>query len=186
MATTADFKTGMCIEHNGQLWTVIDFLRFQTGRGSANVRTKLKNLESGKVIENTFGSGEKINPVRIERRKYQFLYKEGDTHHFMNIENYDQIQIEKDMINSPQFLKDGDEATIVFHAAEERPLFCEVSPNVTLEVTYTEPGLKGDTATNALKAATLETGAIIKVPLFINIGDKIKVETTVGNYVERM
>lgn len=185
MATTADFRTGLCLEHNGQLWTLVEFLRFQTGRGAANVRTKLKNLETGKVIEHTFSSGEKINQIRIERRKYQFLYKEGTSYHFMNNETFDQIQVEENLINSPQFLRDGDNVDIIFHAEEERPLMCELSPNVVLEVTYTEPGIKGDTATNTLKPATVETGAIVKVPLFVNQGDKIKVDTASGAYMER-
>ncbi len=185
MATTADFRTGLCLEHNGQLWTLIDFLRFQTGRGSANVRTKLKNLETGKVIEHTFSSGEKINPIRIERRKYQFLYREDKTYHFMNTETFDQIQIQEELVNAPEFLRDGDEVDIVFHAEEERPLICELNPSVILEVTYTEPGIKGDTATNTLKPATVETGAEVRVPLFVNLGDKIKVDTRTGTYIER-
>lgn len=185
MATTADFRTGLCLEHNGQLWTLIEFLRFQTGRGAANVRTKLKNLETGKVIEHTFSSGEKINPIRVERRKHQFLYKEGEFYHFMNTENFDQVQIDEKLINSPQFLREGDSVDILFHAEEERPMLCELNPNVVLEVTYTEPGIKGDTATNTLKPATVETGAIVKVPLFVNLGDKIKVDTATGTYMER-
>ncbi|MCI5055676.1 MAG: elongation factor P [Flavobacteriales bacterium] len=186
MASTSDFKNGLCIKYNGGLWTIVEFLHVKPGKGPAFVRTKLKNLETGKVVDNTFPSGVKVDAVRIERRKYQFLYKDDSGYHFMNTDTYEQTFLQEALINAPQFLKDGDEVDIVFHAEEEKPLTCELKPSVVLEITYTEPGIKGDTATNTLKPATVETGATVKVPLFINTGDKIKINTVSGDYSERV
>lgn len=186
MATTADIKNGLCIKFNDSLFTIIEFQHVKPGKGPAFVRTKLKNLTSGKVIDNTFSAGHKIEPVRVERRKYQFLYKEGENYHFMNDETYEQTFIPEELINAPQFLKEGDFAEIVFHAEEEKPLLCELPASIVLEVTYTEPGEKGNTATNAFKPATVETGAEVRVPLFINIGDHIKISTADGSYSERV
>ena len=186
MATTADFRNGLCIKFNGSLWQIIEFQHVKPGKGPAFVRTKLKNIDTGKNLDNTFTAGVKIEVVRIENRIYQFLYKEGNDYHFMNLENYEQIFLDKSMINAPQFLKDGDNVNILFHADEEKALSCNIKPSVILEVTYTEPGIKGDTATNAMKQATVETGAEINVPLFINIGDKIKIDTRKGAYSERV
>jgi elongation factor P len=186
MATTADFRNGLCINYNNDLWQIIEFQHVKPGKGPAFVRTKLKSLTSGKNLDNTFTSGVKIDIVRIENRTYQFLYSEGDLYHFMNMDNYEQIFFEKKMINAPQFMKNGENVDILFHADEEKPLSCNLKPSVILEITYTEPGIKGDTATNTLKPATVETGAIVNVPLFVNIGDKIKIDTRSGMYSERV
>lgn len=186
MANTSDIKNGLCINHNGKLATIVEFQHVKPGKGPAFVRTKLKYIESGKVVDNTFSAGHKIDVVRIETRQYQYLYEEGEGFHFMNTENYEQVFINKNMIENPQFLKEGVICTIVFHAEEEMPLTVELPAFIEAEVTYTEPGVKGDTATNTLKPATIDTGAEIRVPLFIDTGDKIKVDTRVGEYSERI
>lgn len=186
MATTADFRNGLCIEFNNDLFTIVQFQHVKPGKGSAFVRTKLKSLTTGRVIENTFNSGVKINIARIERRPYQFLYKDDIGYNFMNLENFEQIPIPKDLINNTQLLKEGQEVEVVFHADTETPLTCELPPFVIMEITYTEPGVKGDSASSStLKPATIETGAEINVPLFINSGDKIKIDTRDGSYSER-
>jgi len=186
MATTSDFRNGLCIEYNGDLWTIVEFQHVKPGKGPAFVRTKLKNVKTGKVLSNTFTSGVKINIQRIETRSYQYLYKKDETFHFMDTETYEQIFILKDMISAPDLLKEGEIVQIAFHTETETPISCEPPTYVVLEVTYTEPGEKGNTATNSLKDATVETGGIVKVPLFINIGDHIKVDTRTGAYSERV
>jgi elongation factor P len=186
MATTADFKNGLCIEFNGDLWSIKEFQHVKPGKGPAFVRTKLRNLKTGKLLPNTFTSGVKISIQRIERRSYQFLYRDGDDYHFMNNENFEQIFIEKSLIERAELMKESQEIDIIFHAETETPLTCELPPYVELKVTYTEPGEKGNTATNTFKDATMETGAIVKVPLFINEGEKIKVDTRSGEYSERV
>ncbi|OQY01006.1 MAG: elongation factor P [Bacteroidetes bacterium 4572_117] len=178
MASTTDFKNGLCIEYNNALYTIVQFQHVKPGKGPAFVRTKLKNLTTGKVIDNTFNSGVKINIARIERRQYQFLYKDDMGYNLMNLENYEQIPLQEDLLNTPELMKDGQELDVVFHADTETPLYSELPPFVVLEVTYTEPGLRGDTtSSSSSKPATLETGAKIQVPLFINTGDKIKIDT---------
>lgn len=187
MATTADFKNGLCIEHNNELFSIVQFQHVKPGKGSAFVRTKLKNLKTGRVIENTFNSGVKINIARIERRTYQYLYKDDMGFHFMNMESFEQIALQEDFIENADLYKDGQEVEIVFHAETETPLTCELPPFVELEITYTEPGVKGDTSSStAMKPATLETGAEIMVPIFIDTGEKIKVDTRDRNYSERV
>lgn len=186
MATTSDIKNGLCLRYNNGIYTITEFQHVKPGKGPAFVRTKLKNVETGKVIDNTFSAGHKIDVVRVERRKYQFLYKDDSGYHFMNDETYEQTFIKEEIINAPQFLKEGDFAEIVFDAEEEVPLICELPASLVLEVTYTEPGEKGNTATNAFKPATVETGAEVRVPLFINEGDFIKISTTTGDYSERV
>lgn len=186
MDSTTDLKNGVCIVFNYDVFQVTEFLHVKPGKGPAFVRTKLKSLTTGKVLDNTFPSGSKIEIVRIERRKYQYLYKDDIGYHFMNCNTYEQISLEKHLIDNPQYLSDGDFVEIMFHAEEERPMTCELPSFIESEVTYTEPGIKGDTATNAMKPATISTGAEIKVPLFINIGDRIKVDTRSGQYSERL
>ncbi|MFW6222021.1 MAG: elongation factor P [Bacteroidota bacterium] len=186
MATTADIKNGLCIELNNELYSVVEFLHVKPGKGGAFVRTKLKNLKSGKVIPHTFNSGVKINVQRIERRPYQYLYKDDMGYNFMHSESFEQIPIEESIITAPNLLKEGQDVEIVFHAETETPMSCELPPFVELEVTYAEPGVKGDTATNTLKPATLETGATVNGPLFIEPGEKIKVDTRSGEYSERV
>ncbi len=186
MATTADFRNGLCLEFNNDLFTIVQFQHVKPGKGSAFVRTKLKSLTTGRVIDNTFNAGVKINIARIERRPYQFLYKDDMGYNFMNLENFEQIPIQENIISNTQLLKEGQEVEVVFHADTETPLSCELPPFVVMEVTYTEPGIKGDTSsTSSLKPATIETGAEIGVPLFINTGDKIKIDTRDGSYSER-
>jgi elongation factor P len=186
MATTADFRNGLCMKYNNDLYTIVEFQHVKPGKGPAFVRTKLKNINTGKIIDNTFNAGVKIETVRIENRNYQFLYKDEVGYHFMNVDSFEQISLEEHLINAPQFLKEGNNVNILFHADEEAPLSCELSSFVELEITYTEPGLKGDTATNTLKPATVETGAEVNVPLFLNTGDKIKIDTRTGSYTERV
>lgn len=186
MATTADFRNGLCISFNNDLFQIVEFQHVKPGKGPAFVRTKIKSLTTGRVLENTFNSGVKVDTVRIERRQYQFLYSEGDAFHFMNNETFEQTFIEGKMISSPELLKEGQVVEILFHADTERPLTCEMPPFVELQITYSEPGVKGDTATNTLKEATLETGATVKVPLFINVGDTVKIDTRTGKYSERV
>lgn len=185
MATTADIKNGLCIKYNNDLFQVIEFQHVKPGKGPAFVRTKLKSLTSGKVLDNTFSAGHKIDAVRVERREYQFLFKDEMGYNFMNLDNYEQISVPEHLIDNPQFLMDEMVCELVFNAEEESVLTCEVPPFVEMEVTYTEPGVKGDTATNTLKPATVQTGAEVKVPLFINQGDRIKVDTRTGTYSER-
>jgi len=186
METTSDIRNGLCIEFNHGLWQVVQFQHVKPGKGAAFVRTKLKNLETGKVLENTFPAGAKIDPVRIENRKYQYLYNDDMGYHFMNTDSYEQISLMKELINAPDLLKDGQEVNILFHAEKEMPLVCDLPAAVVLEVVWTEPGVKGDTATNTMKPAKLETGAEVQVPLFINEGDFVKVTTEDGKYSERV
>jgi elongation factor P len=186
MATTADIRNGLCIEYNNDLFYIVEFQHVKPGKGGAFIRTKLKNIKTGKVIPNTFQSGAKIEIQRVERRPYQFLYKDESGYNFMHSETFEQVNIPTELINAPQFLKEGQGVEIVFHADTETPLSCELPAFVELLITYTEPGLKGDTATNAQKQATLETGATVNVPLFINSGEKIKVDTRTSSYSERV
>lgn len=186
MATTSDIRKGLCIRYNHDIFKVIEFLHVKPGKGPAFVRTKLKSVTSGKVIENTFSAGHKIDDVRVETHSFQFLYNEGEIYHFMNTDDYNQIQLNVSNLDAPQLLKEGEVVTVIINAEDSLPLSVEMPSHVILEVTHTEPGVKGNTATNATKPATLETGASINVPLFINEGDKIKVETEKGTYVERI
>lgn len=186
MATTADIRNGLCIEFNNELYSIVEFQHVKPGKGAAFVRTKLRNLKTGKVIPNTFNAGVKINIARVERRPYQYLYKEDMGYVFMHSETFEQIPVPEEMISAPDLLKEGQGVEIVFHADTETPLTCDLPPFVELEITYSEPGVKGDTATNTLKPATLETGAIINVPLFIESGEKIRVDTRTRIYSERV
>jgi len=187
MATTSDIKRGLCIEYNNDLYTIVEFQHVKPGKGPAFVRTKLKNVTTGKVIDNTFSAGHKINTVRVERRPYQFLYSDDTGYHFMHNETFEQIQISPDMIENADLMKEGQNVEMMVHAENETPLTCDLPAHVVLEVTYSEPGVRGDTSSStALKPATLETGANIMVPIFINEGDKIKVDTRDRSYAERV
>ena len=186
MATTSDIKKGLCIVYNNDTYKITEFLHVKPGKGPAFVRTKLKSLTTGKVIDNTFSAGHKIEEVRVETRKYQYLYPEGDTYHFMNTDDYNQISIQKEALDSPDLLKEGEIVTIIIRTSDELPLAVDMPAHVYLEVTHTEPGVKGNTDTNATKPATVETGAQVNVPLFINEGDKIKIDTEKGTYMERV
>ena len=186
MASTADFRNGLCILHNGELYTIAEFQHVKPGKGPAFVRTKLRNVKTGRILTNTFTSGVKIEIQRVERRQYQYLYSDGDIFHFMNSENFEQTFLDKSLIPAPDLLKEGQEVTIAYHGETDSPILCDMPAYVVLEVTYTEPGERGNTATNTFKDATVETNTIVKVPLFINTGDKIKVDTRTGAYSERV
>ncbi|CAD5278463.1 MULTISPECIES: elongation factor P [unclassified Imperialibacter] len=186
MATTADFKNGLCIEYNGELHVITEFQHVKPGKGPAFVRTKLKNIKTGRVIDNTFNSGVKITTARVENRPHQFLYKDDLGYNFMDSSTFEQVILQEEMISAPQFLMDGQGVDILVHAETETPLSCELPAHVEVTVVYTEPGLKGDTATNTLKPATIETGANIKVPLFINQDERIRIDTRTGEYYERV
>jgi len=186
MASTSDIRNGLCIRHNHDIFKIIEFLHVKPGKGPAFVRTKLKSVTTGKVIDNTFSAGHKIDDVRVETHKFQYLYPEGDHFHFMNVEDYNQIMINKNTIESPDLMKEGEIVTVIINSEDEMPLSVEMPGSVILKVISTEPGVKGNTATNATKPAKVETGATVMVPLFINEGDKIKVETLKGIYKERV
>ena len=186
MATTADFKNGLFLEYNNDIYTIVQFQHVKPGKGPAFVRTKLKSLTNGRVIENTFNSGVKIDIANVERRPYQFLYKDDMGYNFMHQETFEQISIKEELINAPKLLKEGQYVEVMYHVDTETPMSCELPPIIDLEVTYTEPGVKGDTASsNVLKPATLETGATIQVPLFIEAGTRIRVDTRDMTYYER-
>jgi elongation factor P len=186
MADTSDIKNGLCIEFNNDTYSIVEFQHVKPGKGNAFVRTKLKSLTTGRVLDNTFPAGHKIDVVRVERRKFQFLYNDEMGYHFMDQESYEQLTFEQSMIERPELLKEGSEVEVLFHAAKEVPLTLEMPQYMILKVTYTEPGVRGDTATNTLKPATVETGAEVRVPLFINEGDMIKIDTHSGAYMERV
>ena len=186
MANTSDFRNGMVIEYNNDLFTIVQFQHVKPGKGGAFVRTKLKSVTSGKVIENTFTAGAKVNEARVERRPYQYLYKDVMAYVFMHTQTFEQIGVNEDMIENFDLLKEGQEVEIVVHADTENILSLELPQFVVMEVSYTEPGVKGDTATNTLKPATIETGSTVMVPLFINTGEKIKVDTRDKSDVERV
>ena len=186
MASTSDIRKGLCIKYNNDIYKIIEFLHVKPGKGPAFVRTKLKSVTSGKVLDNTFSAGHKIEDIRVETQKYQFLYSEGDQYNFMNTDDYNQIAVEKSVLDAPELIKEGEMVSISINTEDGMPLSADMPASVVLEVTHTEPGVKGNTATNATKPATVETGATINVPLFINEGDKIKVETEKRSYIERV
>ncbi len=186
MINAQDIKKGTAIRMDGKLYFCIDFLHVKPGKGNTFMRTKLKNVVDGAVIERRFNIGEKLEDIRVERRPFQFLYKEGDDYIFMNLETYDQAPIAKDLITGVEFLKEETEVEVVSDATTETVLFAELPTTVQLRISYTEPGLKGDTATNTLKDATVETGAKVRVPLFINEGEIIEIDTRDGSYKGRV
>lgn len=186
MASTSDIRNGLCIKYNHDIFKIIEFLHVKPGKGPAFVRTKLKSVTTGKVIDNTFSAGHKIEEVRVETHKYQFLYNDGETFHFMHTDDYSQIELQQTTLDRADLLKEGSVVTVLINSEDQMPLSVEMPTSVILEVTHTEPGVKGNTATNATKPATVETGATVNVPLFINEGDKIKVETDKGTYKERV
>jgi len=185
MANTSDIRNGMCLKHNNDIWSIVQFQHVKPGKGAAFVRTKLKSLTKGKVVDHTFSAGHKVDEVRVERRKFQYLYKDDMGFHFMNMEDYNQIQLPAHLVDSPQFLKEEMMVDVLFHAEENTPLNMELPMTIEVKITYTEPGLKGDTATNTTKPATIETGAEIRVPLFINEGEVVKINPNTGEYQGR-
>jgi elongation factor P len=186
MASTADIKNGLCIKFNHDIYKIVEFLHVKPGKGPAFVRTKLKSLTTGRILDNTFSAGHKIDTVRVETHTFQYLYAEGDDFHFMNTESFEQITLNKNVLDAPELLKEGTNVMVQINTETEAPLSVDMPPSIILEVTYAEPGVKGNTATNATKPATVETGATINVPLFINEGDKIKIDTATGAYMERV
>ena len=186
MATTSDIRNGMCMDYNNDIFVIVEFQHVKPGKGNAFVRTRLKSMTSGKVIENTFVAGHTINEVRVERRKVQYLYKDDMGYNFMNSETFEQESLSEKLIDNGEFIKEGMEIEVLYHAAKNTPLLAELHAHLVVEVTYTEPGVKGNTATNAMKMATIETGAEIKVHLFIEQGEKIKVDTRTREYIERV
>jgi elongation factor P len=185
MASTADFRNGLVIEYNDDLFTIVSFQHVKPGKGPAFVRTKLKSIKTGRVLDNTFSSGTKVNVARVERRPYQYLYKDDMGFYFMHLETFEQIHVADDVIDSPEFLKEGQNVEVVIHTDTDTVLSVELPQFVVVEVTYTEPGLRGDTANNALKQAKIETGGTVMVPLFVNVGDKIRIDTSTRTYIER-
>ena len=186
MATTADIKNGMVIKYNDDLYSIIEFLHVKPGKGPAFVRTKLRSLTSGKVIDNTFNSGVAIYPVRVERRKFQFIYKDEFGYNFMDQESFEQILLGENLCVMADLMKEGQEVEILINTENDSALSCELPPFVELKVTYTEPGVRGDTANSPKKPATVETGATITVPIFIEQDEVIKVDTRTYSYAERV
>ncbi len=185
MATSNDIKNGLCLKYNNGIYTVIEFLHVKPGKGPAFVRAKVKSLTTGKVIENTWPAGHKIETVRVERHKHQYLYKDDIGMNFMNAETFEQVSVNPDIISNWDLIKDGQMVEILFNTEDNTVLTCELPMHITLEVVESAPGVKGNTATNATKICTLETGATLNVPLFINEGDKIRIDTKNRSYMER-
>jgi elongation factor P len=186
MASTADFRNGLVIEFNNDLYTIVQFQHVKPGKGPAFVRTKLKSIKTGRVIDNTFSSGTRVNVARVERRPCQYLYKDDIGYYFMHLETFEQIHVEEHVIDYPEFLLEGSNVEVVVHADTENVLSVELPQYVVMEVVYSEPGLKGDTATNAYKAAKVQNGSTIMVPLFVNTGDKIRIDVAARTYSERV
>lgn len=186
MATTADISRGMILKIDGSLYSVVEFGQNKTARAAAKVWAKLKGIDNGRSIEHTWNSGETLFPVRVEKKPFQFLYKDDSGYNFMDNETFEQIVLAESMIDAPQFLKDGQEVSVMVNTETELPMSVELPDKIVLQVTYSEPGLKGDTATRTLKPATVETGATVNVPLFVNEGEMIRVNTKTGDYIERV
>lgn len=184
MISVNEFKTGLTIEVDGGIWSVVEFQHVKPGKGAAFVRSKLRNLRTGAIQEKTFRAGEKVEKAHIETRRMQYLYANGDTHTFMDLESYEQIELQTEQIKDQlQFLKENMEVHIQTYQSET--IGVELPNTVELEVTETEPGIKGDTASGGSKPATLETGYVVNVPFFINVGDKLVIDTRSGDYVSR-
>jgi elongation factor P len=186
MATTADISRGLIISLDGSLYSVVEFGENKTARAAAKVWAKLKGVDNNRSIEKTWNSGDNIHPVRVERRTYQFLYKDDTGYNFMDNETFEQVALQETAIDAPQYLKEGQEVGVLINTETDQILGAELPDKIVLLITYTEPGLRGDTATRTLKQATVETGATIGVPLFVNEGELIRVNTKTGEYVERV
>jgi len=186
MANTSDIRNGMILKLDGALYSVVEFGQNKTARAAAKVWAKLKGVDNNRTIEHTWNSGETIHPVRVEKRDYQFLYKDDTGFNLMDINTFEQITVQESMVDRPEFYKDGQECFVDINTETDLPLKVELPATIELEVTYTEPGIKGDTATRAMKPATLETGAEISVPLFIDTGELIRINTSTGEYSERV
>ncbi|MEO5968111.1 MAG: elongation factor P [Ferruginibacter sp.] len=186
MATTADVRTGLILKIDGNLYSVIEFGQNKTARAAAKVWAKLKGVDNSKTIEITWNSGETIHPVRVEKKPFQYLYKDDTGYSFMDTETFEQITVPEEMVDFPKFLKDGQEVSVLINGETELPMGVELPDKIVLLVTYSEPGMKGDTATRTLKPATVETGATVNVPLFVNEGELIRINTKSGDYLERV
>jgi elongation factor P len=186
MATTADISRGMVIKLDGSLYSVVEFGENKTARAAAKVWAKLKGVDNSRSIEKTWNSGDNIHPVRVERKDYQYLYKDDTGYNFMDNETFEQVAVGENLVDAPQFLKEGAPVSVLINTETELPMSVELPDKVVMLVTYSEPGMKGDTATRTLKPATVETGATVMVPLFVNEGEMIRVNTKTGEYVERV
>lgn len=186
MATTADIRNGMIIKLDNSLYSVVEFGQNKTARAAAKVWAKLKGVDNTRSIEHTWNSGDNIYPVRVERRPYQFLYKDESGFNFMDTTTFEQLFLAESTIERPDLYKDGQECFILVNTETEIPMSVELPPNVVLRVTYSEPGLKGDTATRTLKPAKVETGATVMVPLFVDENELIRIDTKTGAYIERV
>jgi len=186
MATTADIRSGLILKIDGSLYSVIEFGQNKTARAAAKVWAKLKGVDNARTIEVTWNSGETVFPVRVERKPYQYLYKDDTGYSFMDTETFEQITVAEAMIDAPKFLKDGQEVSVLVNGETDLPMSVELPDKIVLMVTYSEPGMKGDTATRTLKPATVETGATVNVPLFVNEGELIRVNSKTGDYIERV
>ena len=186
MANTSDISRGMIVKLDGSLYSVVEFGENKTARAAAKVWAKLKGVDNSRSIEKTWNSGDTIYPVRVERKTFQFLYKDESGYNFMDTETFEQVALQENMVDAPQFLKDGQEVTVIMNTETEMPMGVELPDKIVLKVIYSEPGMKGDTATRTLKPAKVETGATVNVPLFVNEGELIRVNTKTGEYVERV
>lgn len=186
MATTSDISRGMVLKLDGSLYSVVEFGENKTARAAAKVWAKLKGVDNNRTIEKTWNSGENIFPVRVEKKTFQFLYKDDTGYNLMNNETFEQIAVAEEKIDAPQFLKDGSEVFVMINTETDQPIGAELPEKIVVKITYCEPGLRGDTATRATKPATVETGAIVQVPLFVEDGEVIRVNTKTGEYVERV
>ncbi len=186
MANTADISRGLILKLDGSLYSVVEFGENKTARAAAKVWAKLKGVDNSRSIEKTWNSGDTIYPVRVERKSYQYLYKDDTGYSFMDAETFEQITVAESMVDAPQFLKDGQEVSVMINTETELPMSVELPDKIVMLVTYSEPGMKGDTATRTLKPATVETGAVVNVPLFVNEGELIRINSKTGEYVERV
>jgi elongation factor P len=186
MASTSDISRGMIIKLEGSLYSVVEFGENKTARAAAKVWAKLKGVDNNRSIEKTWNSGDAIFPVRVERKSYQYLYKDDTGYSFMDAETFEQVTVQESLVDAPQFLKEGQEVSVLLNTDTELPMGVELPDKIVLTVTYSEPGLRGDTATRTLKPATVETGATVNVPLFVNEGEHIRINTKTGEYVERV
>ncbi|MHB8140164.1 MAG: elongation factor P [Vulcanimicrobiaceae bacterium] len=185
MISSNDLRNGVTILENGQLWTVIEFLHVKPGKGSAFVRTRLKNVKTGSTVEKTFRAGEKLERATVENRQMQMLYNDADGFHFMDQETFENVTLQRDLIGGPaDFLKDAMVVDVQFH--DETPIGVDLPAHVEIRIVETDPGFKGDTATNATKPAKLETGAVVQVPLFVESGDTIRIDTRDRRYIGRV
>jgi elongation factor P len=186
MANTSDISRGMILKLDGSLYTVVEFGENKTARAAAKVWAKLKGVDNSRTIEKTWNSGDTIFPVRVERKDYQFLYRDDTGYNFMDSETFEQIAVAESLVDAPQFLVDGQQVSVLVNTETELPMSVELPDKIVSKVTYSEPGLRGDTATRTLKPATVETGATVMVPLFVNEGDVIRINTKTGEYIERV